>query len=412
MQGYPWHGSPVVQDCNRVLLQLPSIDCQAMKITCIRTHHLRDKLDQPFGFSQWYYGTRNTLWVEVIADDGTVGWGECYGPAEVYQAAITSFYGPRLLGLDPLAIDRIWHGMWQASLDFARGGVMMGAMSGIDMALWDLKGHALGQSVSELMGGRYRDTVPCYATGMYFKEMPEDALIETLVAEAAEYRAQGFAAMKIKVGKNIPFDIRLIGVLRQTLPDVTLMADANHAYDLSESVRIGRVLEAHGFAWFEEPLSPEYEEQFRQLHDKIDVPLAAGECEQTRHGFRRLLAPGGVQIAQPDIAYCGGISEALKIRTIASSLGVNVLPHCWGTMLNLAAGTHFLASTYREPGRAEEGGAILELDRTPNPLRDELFEMPLEIDHATVHVPTRPGLGVVVDRSALKSFRVRETEIR
>ena len=158
-----------------------------MKIDCIRTHHLRDKLDEPFGFSQWYYSTRNTLLVEIIADDGTTGWGECYGPAEVYQAAITSFYAPRLLGLDPLATDRLWHDMWQSSLDFARGGVMMGAMSGIDMALWDLKGKALGLSVSELMGGRYRDSLPCYATGMYFKDMPEDALIDTLVSEAVEY---------------------------------------------------------------------------------------------------------------------------------------------------------------------------------------------------------------------------------
>lgn len=289
---------------------------------------------------------------------------------------------------------------------------MMGAMSGIDMALWDLNGKSLGLSVSELMGGRYRDSLPCYATGMYFKEMPEDALIDVLVAEALEYQEQGFQAMKIKVGKNPDFDIRLVAAMRQALPDVTLMADSNHAYDLPEAVRVGRVLEEHSFAWFEEPLSPEYESQFRQLHDKLDVPLATGECEQTRFGFQRLLSPGGVQIAQPDLAYCGGISEALKIRTIASSQGVNVIPHCWGTMLNLAAATHFLASGYREPGRAEDGGAILELDRTPNPLRDELFETAVEIDHATVHVPTAPGLGVVVNRSALESFRVKETEIR
>jgi D-galactarolactone cycloisomerase len=300
--------------------------------------------------------------------------------------------------------------MWQWSLDFARGGIMMGAMSGIDMALWDLKGKFLGLSVSELMGGRYRDSIPCYATGMYFKEMPQEALIDSLVAEAAGYREQGFQAMKIKVGKNPPFDVRLIAAMRGALPETMLMADANHAYDLPEAVRIGRALDEHGFAWFEEPLSPEYELQFRQLHEKLDVPLAAGECEQTRYGFQRLLSPGGVQIAQPDLAYCGGPSEALKIRSIASSLGVNVIPHCWGTMLNLAAATHFLASGYREPGRAEDGGAILELDRTPNPLRDELFETPLTIDGATVHVPTAPGLGVVVDRSALQSFRVRETE--
>lgn len=383
-----------------------------MKIDCIRTHHLRDELDEPFGFSQWYYSSRNTLWVEIIADDGTAGWGECYGPAEVYQAAITSFYGPRLLRLDPLATDRLWHGMWQSSFDFARGGVMMGAMSGIDMALWDLKGKALGLSVSELMGGRYRDSMPCYATGMYFTDMPEGKLIDALISEALTYREQGFTAMKIKVGKNPAFDVRWIAAMRRALPEMTLMADANHAYDLPEAVRIGRVLDEHGFAWFEEPLSPECESQFRQLHDKLGVPLAAGECEQTRYGFQRLLSPGGVQIAQPDLAYCGGISEALKIRAVASTLGVNVIPHCWGTMLNLAAATHFLASGYREPGRAEDGGAILELDRTPNPLRDELFETPVTIADATVHVPTAPGLGVAVDRSALGSFRVKETEIR
>ena len=131
-----------------------------MRIDCIRTHHLRDRLDEPFGFSQWFYDTRNTLWVEIVADDGTTGWGECYGPAEVYQAAINSFYAPRLLGFDPLATDRLWHNMWQWSLDFARGGVMMGAMSGIDMALWDLKGKSLGLSVSALMAGAIASRFP------------------------------------------------------------------------------------------------------------------------------------------------------------------------------------------------------------------------------------------------------------
>ncbi len=383
-----------------------------MKIDCIRTHHLRDKLDTPFGFSQWYYSTRNTMWVEIIADDGTTGWGECYGPSEVYQTAITSFYGPRLLGLDPLSTDRLWHNMWQWSLDFARGGIMMGAMSGIDMALWDLKGKHLGMSVSDLIGGRYRDSFPCYATGMYFKEMSEDALLDSIVAEAVGYREQGFNALKIKVGKNLDFDARQIAAMRNALPDAMLMADSNHAYDLPEAIRIGRVLEEHNYAWFEEPLSPEYESQFRQLHDKVDVPIATGECEQTRYGFQRLLKSGGVQIAQPDLAYCGGISEALKIRTVASSLGVNIIPHCWGTMLNLAAATHFLASGFREPGRLEDAGALLELDRTPNPLRDELFETPVKIENATAYVPTGPGLGVVVDKTALKKFQVKETEIR
>ena len=381
-----------------------------MTIQCIRTHHLRCRLDEPFGFSQWSYDQRNALLVEVIADSGESGWGECYGPAEVIQAAVTSFYAPRLIGADPLATDVVWHTMWRASLDFARGGVMMAAMSGIDMALWDLKGRVMGRSVCELMGGGYRDRVPCYATGMYFKDMPEPELIEALVAEAVSYHEQGFAALKIKVGKNPAFDEKLIAAMRRALPEAALMADANHAYDLPEAVRVGKALDEHGYSWFEEPLSPEHPELYRQLHEKLDVPLASGECEQTRYGFQRLLAPGGVQIAQPDLAYCGGPSEAMKIRTVASAQGVNVVPHVWGTMLNLAAATHFLASAYHEPGRAEDGGLMLEYDRTPNPLRDELFQTPLQIDSAGAVVPTAPGLGVVVDPAALKDLRINETE--
>lgn len=383
-----------------------------MKIESIRTYHLRCRLDQPFGFSQWSYDQRNALLVEVIADSGVSGWGECYGPAEVIQAAISSFYAPRIMGSDPLATEVLWHGMWRASLDFARRGVMMAAMSGIDMALWDLKGQALGLPVCELMGGRHRDHVPCYATGMYFRDMPEPELIDALVAEAVSYRDQGFRAMKIKVGKNPAFDVNLIAAIRGALPDITLMADSNHAYDLPEAIRVGQALDEHDYDWFEEPLSPEHPSLYRQLHEKVRLPLATGECEQTRWGFQHLLEAGGVQIAQPDLAYCGGPSEALKIRALASARGVNLVPHAWGTMLNLAAATHFLASTYREPGRAEDGGLWLEYDRTPNPLRDELFAVPLQVDAEGAHVPESPGLGVKVSPTDLAIFLINKTEIQ
>ncbi len=382
-----------------------------MKIACIRTHHLRDKLETPFGFSQWFYDTRNTLWVEIVAEDGTTGWGECYGPSEVYQTAIDSFYAPRLLGENAIATDVLWRLMWRITgLCAGRGDD--GAMSGIDMALWDLRGKALGQSVSELMGGRYVEQVPCYATGMYFKDMPEPDLIKSIVEEAASYQQQGFSALKIKVGKNLAFDTRQVESLREALPNMTMMADSNHAFDLPEAIRIGRVLEDNDFSWFEEPLSPEFEHQFRQLQDKLDIPVASGECEQTRYGFKRLLSTGGVQIAQPDLAYCGGPSEALKIRDIASSMGINVVPHCWGTMLNLAAAAHFLATGYREPGRKEAAPLMLEYDRTPNALRDELFDVPVVVEGGIAQVPTGPGLGVVVNLEKMKSFVIRQTERR
>ena len=212
-------------------------------LQCIRTYRLRHQLDESFGFSQWHYDTRNALLVEIIDDSGACGWGECYGPAEVTQSAIHSFYAPLLIGWNPLRNEAAWQHCWRASLDFARKGVMMGAMSGLDMALLDLKGKLLGVSASELMGGRVRDTVSCYATGMYFRKVPEPQLLEMILAEAAGYVKQGYGALKIKVGKNIPFDTQLIREMRRAFPETRLMADSNHAYDLPEAIAIGRVLD-------------------------------------------------------------------------------------------------------------------------------------------------------------------------
>ncbi|MGJ8653473.1 MAG: mandelate racemase/muconate lactonizing enzyme family protein [Opitutaceae bacterium] len=380
-------------------------------IECIRTYRLQHKLDESFGFSQWHYDTRNALLIEVVDDSGSSGWGECYGPAEVTQSAVNSFYAPLLIGWNPLQNEAAWQHCWRASLDFAMKGVMMGAISGLDMALLDLKGKLLGVSVSELMGGRVRDEVACYATGMYFRKVPEEDLLKMILEEAGEYVAQGYRAMKIKVGKNLDFDKKQIRAMRETFPDIQLMADSNHAYDLREAIEIGRVLDECRYAWFEEPLSPKHSGLFRQLADKIDVPIATGECEQTRWGFQDLLSKGGVHLAQPDLAYCGGPTEALKIRAIASSHGVNTVAHAWGTMLNLASATHFLATNYIEPGRAESAPPLLEVDRTPNPMRDEMYAVGIEIKNGIAQVPTAPGLGVEPDREAMKQFCVQLTEL-
>lgn len=381
-------------------------------IKAIKTYRLRHKLEESFGFSQWHYDVRNALLVEVIDDSGAIGWGECYGPAEVTQCGIASFYAPLLIGWDPLKNEAAWQQCWRASIDFARKGIMMGAISGLDMALFDLKGKLMNVSASEMMGGRVRDKVECYATGMYFRKQPEAKLLETILEEASGYAQRGYRAMKIKVGKNMAFDKEQVRAMRRTFPKLTLMADSNHAYDLREAVEMGRVLDEEKFSWFEEPLSPEHSGLYRQLADKLDVPLAAGECEQTRWGFQSLLEKGGIQIAQPDLAYCGGPTEALKIRAIASSHGINVVPHCWGTQLNLASGVHYLASMYVEPGRAEVTEPLLETDLTRNPMRDEMYVTSIKVSGGVATVPTVPGLGVEPDRAAMKKFCVQETETK
>lgn len=383
-----------------------------MAIDCVRTYRLEHRLEESFGFSQWHYSVRGGLLVEVIDDSGATGWGECYGPAAVTQTGIDSFYAPLLMGADSLKNEAVWQHCWRASLDFARKGVMMGAMSGLDMALLDLKGKLLGVPAAEVMGGRLRERVPCYATGMYFRDQPEPALLEAILEEASGYVAQGFGAMKIKVGKNLAFDELQIREMRRAFPDTRLMADSNHAFDLPEAIKIGRVLEEERYGWFEEPLAPQFVSQFGQLAEKIDVPIATGECEQTRWGFQELLSAGGVHIAQPDMAYCGGPSEAVKIRAVASAHGVNVVPHCWGTQLNLACATHFIASTYVEPGRAEGAAPTLETDLTRNPMRDEMYSTSVQITDGMATVPTDPGLGVEPDRSAMERFCVQTTERR
>jgi D-galactarolactone cycloisomerase len=381
------------------------------RIACIRTYHLRCKLPEVLASPQERFDHRTALLVQIVADSGAEGWGECAGPPEIGQPTIQAFYGPRLLGKDALQTDILWSEMWRASLRWARRGVMLGALSGIDMALWDLKGQVLNRPLSEMMGGRLRDRVSCYATGLYVRDRPETELIPLLVEEAHDYVEAGYRAVKTQIGRNLAFDTSLVRALRAALPTTPLFADANRAYDLTEATSIGRALEEANFAWFEEPLSPEYPGQYRQLSDRLRVPIAAGETEQTRWGFQAMLSPGGVGIAQPDLSFCGGPSEAQRIRAISAAQGVNLTPHSDGTMLNLAAALHFLASDFRQPGRIEPSMMFLGRDGAPNPLRDAIFSTTLEIDGGTAYVPTTPGLGVTVDVDEMRGFCVSEQEL-
>lgn len=382
------------------------------KIARIRTYHLRYRLSEPFASAQTRQTHRESLLVQVVTDNGLEGWGECAGPASVLQAAVQTCYAPLLVGSDALQTDHLWHTMWRASLTWGRRGVTIGAVSGLDMALWDLKGHALKRTVSDMMGGRLRERIPCYATGLYFRDRPESELIPSLVEEGQNYIELGYRAVKAQIGRNPSYDTALIHALRRALPNAALAADACNAYDLPEATHIGRVLEEADFAWFEEALSPEVPTAYRQLSDRLRVPLAVGEAEQTCWGFRSLLESGGVSVAQPDLSYCGGPTEALRIRAIAASHGVNVVPHAGGTMLNFAAALHYLASDYRQPGRIEASGGVLGHIAQPNELRDNIWATRAEVEHGTARVPTAPGLGVSIDVGEMRAFCVCDTEVK
>ncbi|MBN1676165.1 MAG: mandelate racemase/muconate lactonizing enzyme family protein [Kiritimatiellae bacterium] len=372
------------------------------RIEKVNTFVLRHRLAERFRFAQWEYAERRVCLVKVTAQGGAFGWGEGYGPAGVVRAGI-DFLAPLLLGRDPLEQETLWQAMFRRSFDFARQGVLLGALSALDVALWDLKGKLLDQPVSVLLGGRKRESVRAYATGLYFRECAD--LPAALAAEAAAHRAAGFDAVKMKVGLGVEHDHANVRAVREALgPNAALMIDANHAFSGVEAADLARRAAPHGIAWFEEPLSPDDCDGYAELRRKTAIPIAAGECEARRAGFLRLFNGRCVDIAQPDICAAGGLTETKKIADMAYTFGVELAPHCWGTGIAMAAALHLLGNLDVVPGRLEERDPWLEFDRTENSLRDELTQPAFRAQNGRVAVPDRPGLGIEVDQGALERY--------
>ena len=375
-----------------------------MKITSIETFLAEQRLDTPFYFSQFEFQARQVCLVKVSAEDGTYGWGEAYGPATVARAGI-DFLAPLAIGEDALQVEAIWQKLHLRSLDYARRGVLVAAISAIDIALWDLRGKLLGQPVSTLLGGRRRERVKVYATGLYFTQTAD--LVGKLVDEARLYASQGFEAIKMKVGLGLATDLRHVRAVRRAIgDDIQLMVDANHAYSLSEALRLAEAIEELDIAFFEEPVSPEDYDGYRELRQRISIPIAGGECEYLLEGFRHLLSGRCVDIAQPDICAAGGLSEVKRIAALARAWHVNIIPHSWGTGIAFAAGLHLVSSLDVLPGRLRMPEPLLEMDRSENPLRDQLTQPSFQVEAGRVAVPAGPGLGVDIDPDKLAEFSV------
>src|SRR3954462_1078649 len=255
----------------------------AMKITKVRTHILEAKLSQPFAYSRAWYDRRTAMLVEIETDAGLTGWGECYGPARM-TAAVVGSVGPGLVGEDPLCIDGIWRKVYAQLRDHGQKGVVIQGLSGIDIALWDIKGKHFGVPVHQLLGGGARKQVAAYATGLYRRKSGDP--LNYLAEEAAGYAAEGFRAVKLKVGFGIAEDAAVTRAVREAIgPDVALMVDANHAFDTTAAIRLGRMIEPHDIARFEEPVPPEDLAGYRAVKAALSIPIAGGECEFTRFGF-------------------------------------------------------------------------------------------------------------------------------
>jgi len=376
-----------------------------MKITDVRAHVLEANLSQPFSYSRAWYASRTALIVEIVTDQGLIGWGECYGPARI-NAAVVEALRSLLIGQDPMRSEWLWQEIYSRFRDHGQKGSIIQGLSGIDIALWDLKGKLLQQPVHRLMGGPIRTAVDAYATGLYRRETgtPEAYLAE----EALSYRDQGFKAVKLKVGYGVDEDTRVTRAVRDAIgPGVGLMIDANHAYDAVAAIRLGRQVEALDIGWFEEPVPPEDIEGHRAVKVAVSIPIASGECEFTRFGFRELLTTRAVDIVQPDTCSGGGLSECKKIADMAATYGVRYVPHVWGTGVALAAALHLLAVLPScTPPSLHPVEPMLEFDRTEHPIRQALLTIPIEHQGGRVAVPEGVGLGIDIDRGALHRFRI------
>jgi D-galactarolactone cycloisomerase len=393
----------------------PPSENKVMKIRTITSHLLRVPLgDKTFYSSQAAFPERNSYLVRIETDSGLVGWGEGgqYGPAEPVAACVDAVLAPRLIGRDPTEPVRIWEELYAYSRDFGQRGTYIEALSAIDIALWDIAGQALGIPVWKLLGGRFRDRITAYATGCYYPEdfsnMP--ALLKALEAEAAGYAGSGFELLKIKIGLLAPQqDIERLRTIRNAIgPDVGLLVDANHGYNAAAAIRMGRLMEPYNVCFFEEPVPPEDRDGYRKVRAENPIPVAGGECEFTRYGFRDFIAGGCVDIVQPDLAVTGGFTAFTHILAFANAYGIATVPHVWGSGIAVAAALQAIAAIAPFPFTANPipllNQPVIEFDRKHNPLRDDLLEERFELVDGCLAVPDRPGLGVTVREEILAKY--------
>ena len=381
-----------------------------MKITDVRAHVLRSPLAQPFAFSQGWVASRAATLVEVTTDEGVTGWGEalCQGlqPPEIAAAAVRSALRPLALGTDPLQPEVLWHRMYHQTRDYGLKGAVIGAISGVDIALWDICGKARGEPVSKLLGGMFRDRVQAYATGFY--RIAGQGEAARLADEARQRHAEGFRAMKIKLGFGVEDDLAVMRAIREGTAGLQYeaMIDTNHAYGVAEAIALGRGIESMGWRlrWYEEPVTQEDLEGYREVRRALATPIAGGENEFTLFGFRDLLARRCIDIAQPDICAAGGFTGCRHIVALAHAYGVQVNPHVWGSAVGQAASLQLIAAIPAAHHSLFASQPLLEFDMSSHPFRERLTDAPLRHQDGWVDIPQRPGLGIEVSKEIVAKF--------
>ena len=388
-----------------------------MKIVDIRTTPLSYRCDPPYGSAGGMQARRGSLLVEIETDERIIGIGEAGVGGGATAGVIEKLLQPMLIGEDPLLIEALWQKMFARTRQYGRRGVVMNAISGIDIALWDIAGKTANLPVYRLLGA-CRERVEAYASGGFYQEGKS---VDDLAGEAEGYRARGFQGMKMKVGRNPSTqthlrhlvehsqvcevepeeDIARVAAVRQALgPKAKLMVDVNCAWSPSFAIEMGRAFEPYKLYWIEEPVSTDDIDGSARVAEALATPIAGYETEIGLYGFRELITRGAVDIVQPDLAWAGGFSECRRIAALAHAHHLTVAPHSFAGAVLLAASLHFIASI--------PNGLVLEFDQNPNGLRDDLLKEPITIESdGSIRLPERPGLGIELDRAAVERYRGR-----
>ena len=345
---------------------------------------------------------RATTLLRLETDTGLVGWGEAFAPGSIVQGVVDELFRDTVVGMDPFDVEQLADRSYTNAYHFGGDVFVQSALSAVDVACWDIRGKAVGRPVHRLLGGgECRELLP-YASTMYFTERdrPIAEPIETAVDE-------GFAAAKIKIGTGVEEDDERVRTARDILgDDARLMVDINGNYRPDQAVRTAEAIAEYDIEWMEEPVPPENLSGYRELRGRVDVPLAAGEAHYGRFEFKRLIDDRLVDVVQPNLARCGGLSEARRIADMASTENVAVRPHIWNSAVGMTAAVQFAASVSEYPHtRNVPDPMLIECDRSPNPLRDDLLETPLDPTGGSLAVPQEPGLGVTVDTDAVERYR-------
>lgn len=349
---------------------------------------------------------QDALLVRISTDAGITGIGEVdSSPMAVkgaiegpYSHTITSGLRELLIGEDPFQTEYLWHKMYRQNIYSGRRGIAIHAMSGIDIALWDIKGKALGQPVWKLLGGGFHKRIRAYASTLFGSTPQETG------ERARRFRDRGFDAVKFgwsPMGESEKNDIALVREARKGIgDDGDLMIDAGLVWDAKTAIQRARAFSEFRIFWLEEPLSPDDYVGYQKVTQATEVRIAAGEHESERRSFLDLMDKGCIDIVQIDLTRCGGFTEAMKIASLAVDRGVPVVNHGFSTYVNVAAALHFLNSI--------PNSFILEfVAEEQTTLRDALTRQRITAKDGFVDIPSEPGLGVDLDPAALEQYSTR-----